>query len=105
MVTLNVGSLDPWEGAVRVFGKGSRERVVPVGESALGRVRTYLELRGIPFFSKGGEGGTRPLCYGSPGSSIERSDPAARGGAGGARGGSSPRPIPTCCAIPLPRTC
>lgn len=64
MVTLNVGCLDPWEGAVRVLGKGSRERLVPVGESALGRMRTYLELRGIPFFSKGGEGGTRPLFTG-----------------------------------------
>lgn len=47
MVGLNVGSLDPWEGAVRVFGKGSRERVVPVGESALDCLRTYLKLRGI----------------------------------------------------------
>jgi integrase/recombinase XerC len=47
MVGLSVGSLDPWEGAVRVFGKGSRERVVPVGDSALTRLRTYLKMRGI----------------------------------------------------------
>lgn len=47
MVGLTVGALDPWEGAVRVFGKGSRERVVPVGESALDCLRTYLKLRGI----------------------------------------------------------
>lgn len=47
MAGLAVGSVDPWEGAVRVFGKGSRERLVPVGESALNGLRTYLKMRGI----------------------------------------------------------
>lgn len=47
MVGLTVDALDPWEGTVRVFGKGSRERVVPVGASALNRVRVYLKGRGI----------------------------------------------------------
>ncbi|MBL8023697.1 MAG: tyrosine-type recombinase/integrase [Elusimicrobia bacterium] len=65
MVTLPVGALDPWEGAVRVFGKGSRERVAPVGEAALERIRAYLGLRGITFFSGGSEGATRPLFAGS----------------------------------------
>ncbi len=49
LVSLDVGALDPWEGAVRVFGKGSRERVVPVGESALRTLREYLKKRGIDF--------------------------------------------------------
>jgi integrase/recombinase XerD len=31
------------EGLVRIFGKGSKERLVPVGESALGAVRVYIE--------------------------------------------------------------
>ncbi len=64
MVGLNVGSLDPWEGAVRVFGKGARERLVPVGESALGRLRSYLALRGIDLLSGAGETGGRPLFSG-----------------------------------------
>ena len=45
---LNVGDIDPWSGTVRVFGKGSRERIVPVGSKALEAVRAYLRLRGEP---------------------------------------------------------
>ena len=39
---LNVEDLDLWSGMVRVFGKGSKERMVPVGETALQRLRDYL---------------------------------------------------------------
>ncbi len=36
-----------WDlGVVRVFGKGSRERIVPVGGPALAALRVYLERRG-----------------------------------------------------------
>lgn len=36
-----------WElGVVRVFGKGSRERIVPVGAPALAALRVYMERRG-----------------------------------------------------------
>ncbi len=36
-----------WElGVVRVFGKGSRERIVPVGGPALTALRAYMERRG-----------------------------------------------------------
>jgi integrase/recombinase XerC len=69
MAALNVGALDPWEGAVRVFGKGSRERVVPVGESALGRLGSYLSLRGIDLLA-GGDGGTVPLFAGPTGNRL-----------------------------------
>lgn len=52
---LNVGDLDFMAGTVRVFGKGSRERVVPVGETALKSLREYLKTRagapaGAPLF-------------------------------------------------------
>lgn len=45
---LSVGDVDFLEGTVRVFGKGSKERVVPVGKTALGAVREYLRDRGMP---------------------------------------------------------
>jgi integrase/recombinase XerC len=69
MVALNVGALDPWEGAVRVFGKGSRERVVPVGESALNGLRAYLKMRGIDILV-GAEGAAVPLFAGPSGKRL-----------------------------------
>ncbi len=45
---LNVGDLDPWSQTVRVLGKGSRERLVPVGGRALEVLREYLRARGEP---------------------------------------------------------
>lgn len=45
--SLNVGDVDFLTGTVRVFGKGSRERVVPVGQPALERLRAYLKERGV----------------------------------------------------------
>jgi len=45
-ITLKVNDLMLDEGVVRVFGKGSKERLVPVGGSAIGAVAIYLrELR------------------------------------------------------------
>lgn len=45
---LNVGDVDFLSGVARVFGKGSKERVVPVGGDALKCLRTYLRSRGRP---------------------------------------------------------
>jgi tyrosine recombinase XerC len=42
---LNVQDVDLWSGVVRVMGKGSRERIVPVGISAQKAIRRYLEQR------------------------------------------------------------
>lgn len=52
---LNVGDVDFLSGFVRVFGKGSKERLVPVGTGALARLRAYLGERaarggGAPLF-------------------------------------------------------
>ena len=45
-ITLGVRDLLLDEGLVRVFGKGSKERLVPIGRSAIGAVAIYLrELR------------------------------------------------------------
>jgi integrase/recombinase XerC len=46
LVGLDLGDID-WTGrTVRVQGKGGKERVMPVGRSAAGAVRTYLAERG-----------------------------------------------------------
>jgi len=68
-ITLGVRDLILEEKLVRVFGKGSKERLVPIGRSAIGAVATYLrELRprlekgqgkGILFLNARGEPLTR----------------------------------------------
>jgi integrase/recombinase XerD len=51
-ITLGVRDVMLEEGLVRVFGKGSKERLVPIGRSAIGAVAIYLrELR--PRLEKG----------------------------------------------------
>lgn len=45
VIALSVGDVDFLSGTVRVFGKGSKERVVPVGDSALQSLRAHIEDR------------------------------------------------------------
>ncbi len=53
---IRVGDLAFDEGLLRVFGKGDKERLVPVGRAALGAVAVYLrELR--PRLDRGDSGG------------------------------------------------
>jgi integrase/recombinase XerC len=40
---LNAADVDYWSQTMRVFGKGSRERIVPVGETALKCLRDYID--------------------------------------------------------------
>ncbi len=42
---LNLEDADLWNGTVRVFGKGSRERMVPLGKSAVHALEDYLDSR------------------------------------------------------------
>jgi integrase/recombinase XerD len=52
-ITLGIRDVLLEEKLVRVFGKGSKERLVPIGRSAIGAVATYVrELR--PRLEKGG---------------------------------------------------
>ena len=53
---LLMNSIDTKEGFARVFGKGSKERVVPVGHHAARAVENYLH-GGRPFLVKEGTGG------------------------------------------------
>jgi tyrosine recombinase XerC len=42
---LNVEDIDFWGGMLRVFGKGSRERLVPLGQTAQKVIHAYVESR------------------------------------------------------------
>lgn len=60
--SLNVEDVDFWSSSLKVLGKGSRERVVPVGDKALDALRTSLLKRAIDPLSRGaGPGRARPL--------------------------------------------
>ena len=43
---LDLADLDRGQGTVRVLGKGGKERVVPVGDAALGALDAWLAVRG-----------------------------------------------------------
>ena len=52
LVGLDRADLDLEDGLVRVLGKGSKERVVPIGQAALRALRVYVD-RGRPLLVKG----------------------------------------------------
>lgn len=45
LVGLDLGDVDFGKGLIRVLGKGNKERMAPVGKTALGRIRDYMEKR------------------------------------------------------------
>jgi integrase/recombinase XerD len=45
LVNLKISDLFPDEQFIRVFGKGSKQRLVPIGEPALKAIRLYREIR------------------------------------------------------------
>lgn len=45
LVGLDIGSIDAANGEVRVTGKGSKTRIVPVGKAALGALKEWLVVR------------------------------------------------------------
>jgi len=50
-VSLRINDIFFKEGIVRVFGKGSKERIVPIGSSAIKYINLYLE-NSRPYFAK-----------------------------------------------------
>ncbi len=61
LASLRVGDVDFWNGTLRAFGKGSRERIVPVGEKALEVLRGSLLERGVDPLSRSAAGAGGPL--------------------------------------------
>src|SRR5690606_27829387 len=52
LVGLNIGDLDPEGECMKVRGKGSKERMAPLGAHALASIQRYLEkLKGDPRFA------------------------------------------------------
>jgi integrase/recombinase XerC len=45
LVGLDVNDVDFISGVIKVMGKGSKERMVPIGDQALGSIRKYTESR------------------------------------------------------------
>ncbi len=45
LVGLDINDIDFISGVMKVFGKGSKERVVPIGEPALKAIRKYIDKR------------------------------------------------------------
>src|SRR5215468_1387441 len=48
LIGLRLDGIDVGVGFVRCMGKGSKERIVPLGESAAAAVATYLQSRRVP---------------------------------------------------------
>ena len=61
--TLPMTAVDCDDGFARVFGKGSKERIVPVGRHASNAIKNYLH-GGRPFLVKDGTGGELFLSMG-----------------------------------------
>ncbi len=45
LVNLNVADIDFYQETVRVFGKGAKERIVPLGKTLAAELRAYLKAR------------------------------------------------------------
>jgi integrase/recombinase XerC len=45
LVGLNLGEVDFNAGMIKVFGKGRKERIVPIGQKAVDAIRAYLKVR------------------------------------------------------------
>jgi len=61
LVGLSDGDVDFSLGILRVYGKGQKERVVPIGEKALAALREYLPQRDRVLSKLGRQGARAPL--------------------------------------------
>ena len=69
-VGLSADDLDLDEGTIRLFGKGRRERIVPIGRYAIGAVEAYL-VRARPELARAGRG-TAALFLNQRGGPLSR---------------------------------
>ena len=52
LINLNIGSIDEKNNLVKVFGKGSKERLIPFGKRAKFSIENYLKIRGLSLNSR-----------------------------------------------------
>ena len=91
-VGLAVDDLDLEQGTIRLFGKGRRERVVPIGRYAISAVEAYL-VRGRPTLAGAGRG-SPALFLGQRGRALSRQSAWAVLQAAGERAGLADRVSP-----------
>ena len=84
-IGLDIDDLDLDEGTVRLFGKGSKERIVPLGRFAREAVTAYL-VRGRPALAGRGKG-TPAVFLGARGARLSRQTAWAALAAAGERAG------------------
>lgn len=71
LVSLPLAGLDRRAGLLRVFGKGSRERMVPLGEPALRAIETWL-ARGRPLWARRARSGSDAVFLTARGAPMTR---------------------------------
>ncbi|GIS47609.1 MAG: hypothetical protein Ct9H90mP20_2790 [Candidatus Neomarinimicrobiota bacterium] len=52
LINLNINSLDAKKHLIKVFGKGSKERLIPFGKRAKFSIENYLKIRGLSLNSR-----------------------------------------------------
>ena len=63
LISLKMGDLFLGEGYIRVMGKGSKQRLVPIGSVAMEWLMQYLEDRREMLKDKGGKGGSEQILF------------------------------------------
>jgi len=104
LASMNVGDCDFSEASVRVLGKGGKERVVPLGQSALKALQDYLPERlGMRSEAKEGDGDALWLARGGGRLSIRQVQNIVRrhGTLGAGRGDLHPHAMRHTCATHL----
>jgi integrase/recombinase XerC len=104
LASMNIGDCDFTEASVRVLGKGGKERIVPLGQSALEALQAYLRERlGMLAKAKGGDGDALWLARGGRRLSIRQVQNIVRrhGTLGAGRGDLHPHAMRHSCATHL----
>lgn len=63
LISLKMGDLFLGEGYIRVMGKGSKQRLVPIGRVAMEWLMQYIEDRREMLKDKGGKGGSEQTLF------------------------------------------
>ncbi len=104
LASMNIGDCDFTEASVRVLGKGGKERIVPLGQSALHALQDYLlERRGLLAKAKQGDDDALWLAQSGRRLSVRQVQNIVRrhGTLGAGRGDLHPHAMRHTCATHL----